>query len=274
MRGMRYSPKEKERALRLWLVEGNDILWVAKKTKCTERSLWRWKAMYDGTLKSLENGSCVPHTPHFNAHTKEERRQIVDIFTEHPDITYAEALGILRQRYAYSRTYYGLYRFVVKNGLRPHEEVKEVYKQQPYFTPEMLGQKWQLDVKYVPKECYLGELAYEKFYQYTIIDEATRERFIYAYNEHSGWSTVDFIKRAIVYFGYMPNTIQTDNGTEFTTPANAKEGTVHIMDILLKKLRIRHKLIKPRTPRHNGKVEIESLKISGMNKTKRLFIIT
>ena len=255
MRGMRYSPKEKERALRLWLVEGNDILWVAKKTKCTERSLWRWKALYDGTLKSLENGSCVPHTPHFNAHTKEERRQIVDIFTEHPDITYAEALGILRQRYAYSRTYYGLYRFVVKNGLRPHEEVKEVYKQQPYFPTVILGQKWQLDLKYVPKECYLGELAYEKFYQYTIIDEATRERFIYAYNEHSGWSTVDFIKRAIAYFGYMPHTIQTDNGTEFTTPANAKEGTVHIMDILLKKLRIRHKLIAPRTPRHNGKVE-------------------
>lgn len=53
----------------------------------------------------------------------------------------------------------------------------------------------------------------------------------------------------------MPHTIQTDNGTEFTTPANAKEGTVHIMDILLKKLRIRHKLIAPRTPRHNGKVE-------------------
>lgn len=53
----------------------------------------------------------------------------------------------------------------------------------------------------------------------------------------------------------MPHTIQTDNGTEFTTPANAKEETMHIMDILLNKLRIRHKLIKPRTPRHNGKVE-------------------
>ena len=47
MRGMRYSPKEKEKALKMWLVEGNDILWVAKKTKCTERSLWRWKAQYD-----------------------------------------------------------------------------------------------------------------------------------------------------------------------------------------------------------------------------------
>ena len=255
MRGMRYTSKEKEQALKLWLIEGHDILWVAKKVKCTERSLWRWKALYDGTTKSLENKSCRPHTPHFNAHTKEERQQIIEIFSENPDITYAEALGILRQRYAYSRTYYGLYRFVVKNGLRPHEEIKERYIQQPYYTPEMLGQKWQLDVKFVPKECYIGEMSDDRFFQYTIIDEATRERFIYAYNEHSGYSTVDFIKRAIVYFGYVPETIQTDNGTEFTTPQNAKEGTVHIMDLLLAKLHVRHKLIRPRTPRHNGKVE-------------------
>lgn len=45
MRGMRYTPIEKQRALKLWLVDGNDILWVAHKIKCTERSLWRWKAV-------------------------------------------------------------------------------------------------------------------------------------------------------------------------------------------------------------------------------------
>lgn len=68
-----------------------------------------------------------------------------------------------------------------------------------------------MDVKYIPKDCYVGDDG-EKFYQYTVIDEASRERFIYPYEEHSSYSTIDFLKRAMVYFGYMPQIIQTDNG--------------------------------------------------------------
>ena len=78
-----------------------------------------------------------------------------------------------------------------------------------------MGQKWQMDVKYVPAACYAGKDG-EKFYQYTMLDEATRERFLYAYKEQSSWSTIDFVKRAIRYFGYAPAMIQTDNGSEFT----------------------------------------------------------
>lgn len=107
----------------------------------------------------------------------------------------------------------------------------------------------------MPRECNIGIFSTEQLYQYTMIDEATRERFIYPYKEHSGYSTVDFVKRAITYFGYLPQTIQTDNGTEFTNPKHAKETTIHTVDILLNKLGIRHKLIRAYTPRHNGKVE-------------------
>ena len=49
-----------------------------------------------------------------------------------------------------------------------------------------------------------------------MIDEATRERFIYVYSEQSSYSTIDFVKRAIKYFGYIPQIIQTDNGMELT----------------------------------------------------------
>ena len=88
-----------------------------------------------------------------------------------------------------------------------------------------------------------------------MIAEATRDWFIYPYKEQSTFSTVDFLKRALVYFGYLPAIIQTDNGTEFTPPKNAKETTVNAVDRFLTKYGIRHKLIKPYTPRHNGKVE-------------------
>ncbi|MDR2047248.1 MAG: DDE-type integrase/transposase/recombinase [Clostridiales bacterium] len=92
--------------------------------------------------------------------------------------------------------------------------------------------------------------------QYTMLNEATRERFIYPYTEHCGDSTADFIKRAIVYFGYIPAIIQTDNGSEFTDPKRKGTGKKqHIADVTMQKLKIEHQLIKPRTPRHNGKVE-------------------
>ena len=54
---------------------------------------------------------------------------------------------------------------------------------------------------------------------------------------------------------YLPAIVQTDNGTEFTTPKVAKKTTVCAVDTFLAKLGIKHKLIKPFTPRHNGKVE-------------------
>ena len=69
----------------------------------------------------------------------------------------------------------------------------------------------------------------------------------------SSYSTVDFVKRAIIYFGYAPEIIQTDNGSEFTHTSKTKR--IHPLDKLCRELHIIHKLIRPKTPWHNGKVE-------------------
>ena len=53
--------------------------------------------------------------------------------------------------------------------------------------------------------------------------------------------------------GYKPQTIQTDNDSEFTHTSNTKR--IHPLDVLCEELKIIHKLIKPITPRHNEKVE-------------------
>lgn len=63
-----------------------------------------------------------------------------------------------------------------------------------------------------------------------MIDETSRERFIYPYKEHSSYSTINFVKRAIVYFGYKSNIIQTDNGQEFTHIK--KTNTIYPLDVL------------------------------------------
>ena len=177
---------------------------------------------------------------------------IKDYIRRNPNISLCELYGKLRTDKGYSRHACSLFRVMRKMGIYVNKEKHKKYVPKHYNTPKRLGIKWQLDVKFVPKECYVGE-DNQKFYQYTIIDEASRERFIFPYKEHSSYSTVDFIKRAIVYFGYKPKIIQTDNGAEFTHIV--KTDRIHPLDVLCNDLGIFHKLIKPRTPRHNGKVE-------------------
>lgn len=254
MKGVKFTAREKKRILDMWLVQRKHWLYICKHEKCTRVSLWRWKKQYDGTLESLENKSSRPHTPHPNSQTEEEKREILEVVQDNPTMGYTELYGELRAKYAYSRHYKTMYKYVRSLRLRP-AEIYDRYVAQPYDTPEMFGQKWQMDVKYVPRECNKGTFRKEWYYQYTIIDEATRERFLYPFKEKSGYSTAEFVKRAIVHFGYVPEIIQTDNGTEFTNPQWAKPDTVHILDKLLNRLHIKHQLIRVRTPRHNGKVE-------------------
>ena len=252
----RYLPHEI--ATRIHSVETyrqtGDVKYICRKYKISKASLMRWNKRYDGTRESLEDRSHRPHSQHPNAHTEEELKWIRDYHRRNPHISICELYGKLRTDKAYSRHPLSLYRVFVRLGYRqkPESTKKKSKHLKPYATPDRIGVKWQLDVKYVPTACYTKG-AEERFYQYTMIDEASRERFIYPYKEQSGYSTEDFIKRAIAYFGYKPETIQTDNGSEFTNFSNTNR--VHAMDVLCQELGIKHKLIRPRTPWHNGKVE-------------------
>lgn len=232
---------------------GYTVAFVCRRYKISKSSLMRWNKRFDGTKASLIDKSHRPHTPHPNAHTDEELTWIRNFLRRNPNISLCELYGKLRRKKGYTRHPDSLYRVLCRMGYRLKPGTKKnKYVPKPYDTPKQLGVKWQLDVKYVPKSCYVGEVP-QKFYQYTVIDEASRQRFIFPYMEQSSYSTIDFIKRAIKYFGYQPRIIQTDNGSEFTHLA--KTDRVHPMDLLCAELDIEHKLIRPRTPRHNGKVE-------------------
>ena len=252
----RYLPhtvSTKEGAVKLYR-KTKDIDFVLRRYHISKASLMRWNKLYDGTKESLTPKSHRPHSQHPNAHTEEELNWIRNYHRRNPNISMCELYGKLRQEKAYSRHPGSLYRVFVRLGYRKKvESTKKKSKHLGHYdTPTELGKKWQMDVKYVPRACYVGTDG-EKFYQYTIIDEADRERFIYAYKENSSFSTVDFVKRAIVYFGYAPEVIQTDNGGEFTH--TQKTDRVHPLDALCSELHIVHKTIRPRTPWHNGKVE-------------------
>lgn len=232
---------------------GSSVMFVCRKYHISKASLMRWNKRFDGTRDSLFDRSHKPKTPHPNAHTKVELKWIIDLHRRNPHISICEMYGKLRSQKGYSRhpgSLYRVYRALGFSSKAPSTKKKR--KPKIYDTPEALGIKWQMDVKYVPSACYVGEMP-DKFFQYTMIDEASRERFIYPYREQSSYSTIDFVKRAIAYFGYTPQTIQTDNGFEFTYPKDYKR--THPFDLFCESIEVTHKLIRPRTPWHNGKVE-------------------
>lgn len=232
---------------------GASVSFVCRKYKVSKSSLMRWNKKFDGSPESLADKSHKPLSKHPNAHTEEEMKWIRDYHRRNPKISVCELYGKLRAAKGYSRHPGSLYRIYRKLGYSSSApSTKKKRKPQPYDTPTELGIKWQMDVKYVPKACYSGTVP-QKFYQYTVIDEASRERFIYPYMEQSSYSTVDFLKRAITYYGYLPEILQTDNGAEFTYFRETNR--IHSLDKLCSELGINHKCIRPRTPRHNGKVE-------------------
>lgn len=255
-RNKRYLPHEQKtkiKSVQLYR-STKDVGFVCRRYHISKASLMRWNKQYDGSRESLAARSHRPHSQHPNAHTKEELTWIQNYYRRNPNISICELYGKLRQKKGYTRHPGSLYRVFIRLGYRTEvESTKKKSKHLGHYeTPKELGKKWQMDVKYVPTVCYAGTDG-QKFYQYTMIDEASRERFIYAYMEQSGYSTVDFVYRAIQYFGYAPEVLQTDNGSEFTNIS--KTNRTHALDLLCAKLHIMHKLIRPRTPWHNGKVE-------------------
>ena len=137
------------------------------------------------------------------------------------------------------------------------------------------GKRIQIDVKHVQRKCMSKELIEleEKYYQYTAIDEYTRQRVLWASKEHSTYASTQFTKIVVKKFKYKIECIQTDNGFEFTNRLNsqkAKEKT--IFEKKLEELGIKHKLIRPRTPRHNGKVKRSHRKDQERVYYERIFV--
>ena len=153
---------------------GCSVNFVCRKYHISKASLMRWNKRFDGTRDSLRDRSHRPINPHPNAHTEKELKWINDLHRRNPHISICEMYGKLRSQKGYSRHPGSLYRIYKALGFSSKApSTKKKRKPQKYYTPESLGIKWQMDVKYVPKACYVGEMP-DKFYQYTMIDEASR----------------------------------------------------------------------------------------------------
>ena len=227
---------------------------AAIRYKVNRQYIYRWRKRYDGTLQSLADKSHRPHH-HPNQHTPEELKLISDMRKRNSNAGLVVFWVKLRQR-GYTRSITGLYRILRKQGQMAVKPPNPKYIPKPYEQMLYPGQRVQIDVKVVPTACIVGDAKGNKFYQYTAIDEYSRFRYLEAFEEQSSYSSAVFLEHLLKKFPFKIECIQTDNGQEFTkTLGNSKKTTPTMFEKRLMQLGIRHKLIKPYTPRHNGKVE-------------------
>ena len=227
---------------------------AAIRYRTNRQYIYRWKKRYDGTLQSLADRSHRPHH-HPNEHTPEEIKLISNMRKRNPNAGLVVFWVKLTQK-GYTRSIAGLYRFLRKQGQMAIKPPNPKYIPKPYEQMQYPGQRVQIDVKFVPDACIVGDAKGKKFYQYTAIDEYSRFRYLEAFEEHSTYSSAVFLEHMLKRFPFKVECVQTDNGLEFTKRlGNTQNPTPTLFERTLELCGIRHKLIKPYTPRHNGKVE-------------------
>jgi len=237
----------------------NGVTAAALVYKLHRKTIYRWRERYDGTLKSLVNKSRRPHRSP-NAHKDAEIKLIKDYKNKNKE-TGLVVLWVKLRRVGYTRSITSLYRMMIKLGIyKKTPSKKKKYEPKEYIQMTYPGERVQVDVKYVPSNCLTEELKEkgEKYYQFTALDEYTRLREIWFAKENSSYEASKFAEIIAKKFPFKIECIQTDNGFEFTNRLsyNAKTREKETMfQKKLKELGIKHKLIKPYTPRHNGKVE-------------------
>lgn len=139
----------------------------------------------------------------------------------------------------------GVYQVLKRNDLNrlPQNQRKRSIPEIKRYEKQVPGHHVQVDVKFLFFSDNEGKKI--KRYQYTAIDDATRVRALKIYEKHNQANAIDFINYVITKFPFRIHTIQTDNGHEFQSKFHW-----HLND-----LGMNHRYIKPRTPKHNGKVE-------------------
>lgn len=217
--------------------------------RVSRNAIYEWKTKYDGDWKSLRDLSHRPKS-HPKQHTQTELDLILRYFHKNKDDKIVLWDKIRKQ--GYTRHYNSMVRVIRKLGLEQIDKRKG-YKPKPYQRAEYPGQKVQIDVKYVPSYCISNG---QKYYQYTAIDECTRIVFREIYDEHSAYSSTDFLIKLVKAFSFPIREIQTDNGREFTNAyLPMKVELKSLFEKALEEMDIIYHRIRVATPRHNGKVE-------------------
>lgn len=243
------SPKAHFRQRVIKYSAKNGVTAASIRYRVCRKAIYDWKKRYDGRWQSLIDRSHRPHS-HPRQQTAEEYAMIERYYRRTKD---KMMLWDKLRENGYTRCYNSLLRAIKRLKLEETPEKRKGYKPKPYQRADYPGQKVQIDVKFVPAYCVANG---QKYYQYTAVDECTRFCFREMYDEHSTYSSLDFLKKLIEKFPFPIREIQTDNGTEWTNALLVKKSTHKtLFEEYLEECGIKYHRIQVATPRHNGKVE-------------------
>jgi transposase InsO family protein len=142
-----------------------------------------------------------------------------------------------------------------ENLVRKYRVKKVKYK---YLRAERKpGELFEMDVKYVP-----GAIAGLRYYQYTVIDTASRWRHLEVFDEQSTHHAIRMMEIVRTKFPYPIKAIKTDNHSTLTNyyigstrRSDLTVKTVHALDRWCTRHNIIHYLIDPGKPAQNGTIE-------------------
>jgi transposase len=251
MKTIRQKAYRRQRVIYEVVKKGRSVACAARLHGVSRMSVYRWLERYDGTIESLYENSRKPHS-HPRQHTAEEYKLIKKVWSHNKQLGLVCLHMVLEDKHKYMRSVSSLYKAMKRMDIGRKKQRKKRHIPQPYDTPKTAGERVQIDVKYVPTECLVEGIP--KLYQYTAVDECTRIRVRYIFDEHTNWNSVRFLHHVRNKMPFDIKCVQTDNGTEFTA-ALVSPGTITEFEQYCQQEGIHHKRIRVATPRHNGKVE-------------------
>lgn len=227
---------------------------VAKVCPYSERSLKRWKKAYgQHGMKGLTPRSTQPKT----------QPNETPIRIKEEVIILRKKTGLCAQKLHWRLKKQGLIvprstvaKILKNEGLVRKYRVKKV-KYKYLRAKRQPGELLEMDVKYVP-----GAIQGLKYYQYTVIDTASRWRHLEVFDEQSTHHSIKMMEIVMKRFPYIIKGLKTDNHSTFTNyyvgtnkRSDVSVKTPHALDVWCRENNIMHYLIDPGKPAQNGTVE-------------------
>jgi transposase InsO family protein len=261
MSGTYLTPEQQIRQRYSWFQEAkrlNNVSLACKRLGISRKTFYKWKHRFEQAKEdrsALLDRSRKPHHPHYRI-KKSLRRRILTLRKK-------THLGPLRLRQLLLNlgrkkipSAFTISQIIKRHGLTRKRKARPKRYRRTFLVPRP-GDLLQVDVKFVP---YL--LEGRRLYQFTAIDCTTRLRIIQFHQEMAAYTAKAFIQYALATFPFPIRIVQTDNDSIFThwytagpkTPLNRPVKT-HPFTAMCHRFGAQHRLIPPRTPRLNGKVE-------------------
>ena len=255
------TPEQKIRQRYAWLElaeQVGNVTLACRRLGVSRKTYYKWRQRFAetrGDRQALLDRSRRPHRPHRKV-KKGLRRRILRLRK-------ATHLGPARLRLlllvAGCRgvpSAATIAKLIRQAGLTRRRRAKPKRYRRTFVVPRP-GDLVQLDVKFVP---YL--VAGRRLYQYTAIDCCTRLRVVSFSEEMTTSTSKAFVQFALSTFPFPVRIVQTDNDRTFTPWYTAGPKTPldrpvrkHPFTLMCEQFGASHRLIPPRTPRLNGRVE-------------------